>query len=100
MMVFCIGAVGYWLVGFAFQFGAVNFMLPAVNGLAEWAHSPTSLVDWRGLLATSLLQFGQHGILGGSGFALAGLTSGGWNRVQTPITGLLHGAKLQIVAES
>jgi len=25
MMVFCIGAIGYWLVGFAFQFGNVNF---------------------------------------------------------------------------
>ena len=25
MMVFCIGALGYWLVGFAFQFGGVNF---------------------------------------------------------------------------
>src|SRR4051794_22009330 len=24
MMVFCIGAVGYWICGFAFQFGAVN----------------------------------------------------------------------------
>ncbi len=27
MMVFCIGALGYWLVGFAFQFGGVNLHL-------------------------------------------------------------------------
>jgi ammonium transporter, Amt family len=77
MMVFCIGAVGYWLVGFAFQFGAVNFTYPAVHGLAEWAHSPTTLGDWKGALATPLLQIGQHGILGGSGFGLLGMTASG-----------------------
>jgi Amt family ammonium transporter len=77
MMVFCIGAIGYWLVGFAFQFGAVNFSFPAINGLSEWAHSPTTLGDWKGLLATPLMQFGQHGILGGSGFGLLGMTSSG-----------------------
>ena len=42
MMVFCIGAVGYWLVGFAFQFGAVNAAFPAVSTVGavggEWAH--------------------------------------------------------------
>ena len=48
MMVFCIGAIGYWLVGFAFQFGAVNFTFPGVHGLTEWAHSPTTLGDWKG----------------------------------------------------
>jgi Amt family ammonium transporter len=31
MMVFCIGAIGYWLVGFAFQFGAVNQAYAAVS---------------------------------------------------------------------
>jgi ammonium transporter, Amt family len=77
MMVFCIGAIGYWLVGFAFQFGAVNFTYPAVNGLSEWAHSPTTLGDWKGLLSTPLLQFGQFGILGGSGFCLSGMTFSG-----------------------
>jgi Amt family ammonium transporter len=77
MMVFCIGAVGYWLVGFAFQFGAVNFTYPAIHGLTEWAHSPTTLGDWTGYLATPLLRIGQHGILGGSGFALMGMTSSG-----------------------
>ncbi len=73
MMVFCIGAIGYWLVGFAFQFGGVNFTYAATATAAEWAHSPVTLGDWSGLLATPLLQFGQHGILGGSGFMLAGL---------------------------
>ena len=77
MMVFCIGAIGYWLVGFAFQFGAVNFAYPAINGLAEWAHSPTTLGDWKGALSTPLLQIGQYGILGGSGFGLAGMATSG-----------------------
>jgi Amt family ammonium transporter len=76
MMVFCIGAIGYWLAGFAFQFGAVNFTYPAIHGLTEWAHSPTTLGDWKGLLAVPLLHFGQHGILGGSGFALSIGTGG------------------------
>jgi ammonium transporter, Amt family len=76
MMVFCIGAIGYWLLGFGLQFGAVNFTYPAVRGLAEWAHSPTTLGDWTGYLATPLLHIGQHGLLGGCGFALS-LTSGG-----------------------
>src|SRR6187551_753381 len=33
MMVFCIGAVGYWLTGFAFQFGGVNAAYPEVARL-------------------------------------------------------------------
>lgn len=77
MMVFCIGAVGYWLTGFAFQFGAVNAAYPEVataGAIAgEWAHSPVTLGDWTGALATPLLRFGQFGILGGNGFLLAGL---------------------------
>jgi ammonium transporter, Amt family len=77
MMVFCIGAVGYWLVGFAFQFGAVNAAYPEVARAGviagEWAHSPITLGDWTGLLAAPLIRFGQFGILGGSGFMLAGL---------------------------
>src|SRR6266496_3095383 len=43
MMVFCIGAVGYWLTGFAFQFGGVNAAYPEVNGNAAWAFSPLTL---------------------------------------------------------
>ena len=75
MMVFCIGAVGYWLVGFAFQFGGVN---QAYSGVAnawavvgDWAHSPTTLGDWGKLLASSV-RIGQWGFLGGSGFMLLG----------------------------
>ncbi|NWG06859.1 MAG: ammonium transporter [Chloroflexi bacterium] len=77
MMVFCIGAIGYWLTGFAFQFGAVNAAYPEVVRAGviagEWAHSPITLGDWTGLLAEPLIRFGQHGILGGSGFLLGGL---------------------------
>jgi ammonium transporter, Amt family len=76
-MVFCIGAVGYWLSGFAFQFGSVNAAYPAVNTAGAipgaWAHSPTTLGDWAGLLAQPLLRFGQWGILGGNGFMMIGL---------------------------
>src|SRR5512142_1702636 len=43
MMVFCIGAIGYWICGFAFQFGAVNHSYPEVNGNAAWAFSPITL---------------------------------------------------------
>jgi ammonium transporter, Amt family len=77
MMVFCIGAVGYWLTGFAFQFGGVNAAYPEVARAGvvagAWAHSPITLGDWTGLLATPLIRFGQFGILGGSGFLLGGL---------------------------
>lgn len=77
IMVFCIGAVGYWLTGFAFQFGAVNAAYPAVTTAGavagEWAHSPVTLGDWTGLLATPLIRLGQFGILGGTGFALSGV---------------------------
>ncbi|HWR13098.1 MAG TPA: ammonium transporter [Rectinemataceae bacterium] len=77
MMVFCVGAVGYWLVGFAFQFGSVNEAYPAVvtvgAAAGEWAHSPITLGDWGSLLSTSLLKIGQWGFLGGSGFLLVGL---------------------------
>jgi Amt family ammonium transporter len=75
MMVFCVGAVGYWLVGFAFQFGGVNATYPAVQGMGaiagEWAHSPTTLGDWGTMLAHSV-RLGQWGFLGGSGFMLLG----------------------------
>ncbi len=77
MMVFCIGAVGYWLTGFAFQFGGVNAAYPEVataGAIAgEWAHSPITLGDWTGLMASPLIRIGQFGLLGGSGFFLAGV---------------------------
>ena len=74
MMVFCIGAMGYWLVGFAFQFGGVNYTYsrPSANSPA-WAFSPITLGDWGDALQTWLIKFGQHGILGGAGFMLTGL---------------------------
>ncbi len=72
MMVFCIGAVGYWLTGFAFQFGGVNYTYPAVNGVDAWAFSPVTLGDWSGMLDKPLLIGGQ-GFLGLSGFMLGGL---------------------------
>jgi Amt family ammonium transporter len=77
MLVFAIGAFGYWLTGFAFQFGAVNYAWPEVSTSGAipgpWAHSPITLGDWQGLLATPLIAFGQFGILGGSGFLLSGI---------------------------
>jgi Amt family ammonium transporter len=77
MMVFCIGAIGYWLVGFAFQFGSVNAAYPAVQGAGaiagEWAHSPVTLGDWGTLLTGSLFRVGQWGFIGGSGFMLLGI---------------------------
>ncbi|MBI5301404.1 MAG: ammonium transporter [Chloroflexi bacterium] len=72
MMVFCIGAVGYWLTGFAFQFGGVNFTYPTINGLDAWAFSPVTLGDWTGVLDQPLL-IGGSGVLGLSGFMLGGL---------------------------
>jgi len=74
MMVFCIGALGYWLTGFAFQFGGVNMTYPALGTNAAWAFSPTSLGDWTGKLDSTLL-IGGSGILGLKGFLLGGLTA-------------------------
>jgi Amt family ammonium transporter len=75
MMVFCIGAIGYWLVGFALQFGGVNHTYPDVNNMGAWAFSPVTLGDWSGLLATPLVIAEQWGIAGMSGFMLMGLTA-------------------------
>ncbi len=80
MMVFCIGAIGYYLTGFAFQFGGVNFTYPAVGSLGEWNFSPITLGTWAdgsgtALLGNELVIGGQHGILGLSGFLLAGLSA-------------------------
>lgn len=76
MMVFCIGAVGYWLVGFALQFGGVNAAYSEVHTAGAvagaWAHSPVTLGDW-GTLLSSSFRVGQWGFLGGSGFMLLGI---------------------------
>jgi Amt family ammonium transporter len=74
MMVFCIGALGYWLVGFALQFGGVNYIYPAINGHSEWNFSPVTLGDWSGLLDRPLI-IGNSGVLGLSGFMLGGLSA-------------------------
>ncbi len=72
MMVFCIGAVGYWLTGFALQFGGVNYTYPDVNGVGAWAFSPITLGDWTGLLDKPLV-IGGNGVIGLTGFMLGGL---------------------------
>lgn len=74
MMVFCIGAIGYYLVGFGIQFGGVNYVYPDVNGMGAWAFSPITLGDWSGLLEKPLL-IGGSGFMGLSGFMLAGLSA-------------------------
>lgn len=83
MMVFCIGAIGYWICGFAFQFGAVNYVYPATpisstQAVAEWAFSPITLGSWTDAAGNALLSTGlrigdQGGILGLSGFFLQGI---------------------------
>lgn len=75
MMVFCIGAIGYWAVGFALQFGGVNHTYPDVNNMGAWAFSPVTLGNWSGILDKPLLIAPQFGIMGLSGFFLAGLTA-------------------------
>mgnify|MGYP001007741358 FL=1 len=78
MMVFCIGAIGYWLTGFALEFGGVNYTYPAVGSLSAWSFSPTTLSAWAtDKLASPLLIAGQ-GVAGMSGWMLGGLgTSSG-----------------------
>ena len=73
MMVFCIGAIGYYLVGFGLQYGGVNYTYPDVNNMGAWAFSPVTLGDWSGVLQTPLVFSGQWGVMGLSGFMLAGL---------------------------
>jgi Amt family ammonium transporter len=73
MMVFCIGAIGYWICGFAFQFGALNYSYAEVNGNAAWAFSPVTLGAWGDALTTGLRLGDQAGILGLSGFFLQGV---------------------------
>ena len=78
MMGFALGVLGYWACGFAFQFGAINYTWPAVSTASampgDWSHAPVTLGAWGNLLSTPLLKFGsQYGILGGSGFFLAGV---------------------------
>jgi Amt family ammonium transporter len=79
MMVFCIGAIGYWICGFAFQFGAVNYTYPetalsATQASPAWAFSPITLGAWGDSLTSGLVLADQWGIIGLSGFFLQGIT--------------------------
>ncbi|MBX5465439.1 MAG: ammonium transporter [Clostridia bacterium] len=56
LMVFLVGAIGYWLVGFAVQFGGVGHVAqlggtPPLN--AEWAPGGWGLLGWHGFLLSS-----------------------------------------------
>ena len=77
MMVFCIGAVGYWICGFAFEFGAVNLAYPEVTTVGAiagpWAFSPLTLGAWGDNLASGVRLGDQFGILGTTGFFLQGI---------------------------
>jgi Amt family ammonium transporter len=77
MMVFCIGAVGYWICGFAFEFGAVNLAYPEVTTAGAiagpWAFSPITLGAWGDSLASGIRLGDQFGVLGTTGFFLQGI---------------------------
>jgi Amt family ammonium transporter len=75
MMVFCIGAVGYWLTGFAFQFGGINHMFPALGSIGAFSFSPTTLSNWTATRLDAPLLIGGQSILGLDGFMLGGLTT-------------------------
>lgn len=74
MMVFCIGALGYYLTGFALQFGGVNYTFPEIGAHAPaWSFAPTTLSAWAAdHLARPLLINGQS-FMGLDGFMLGGL---------------------------
>jgi ammonium transporter, Amt family len=80
MMVFCIGAVGYWICGFAFQFGAVNLAYPEVTTpgaiAGPWAFSPLTLGAWGDSLSSGIRLGEQFGIIGTTGFFLQGIGVG------------------------
>jgi len=78
MMVFCVGAIGYWICGFAFEFGAANYTYPEAGASGAWAFAPVTLGSWvdaagNPLLASGLRIGDQAGILGLSGFFLQGI---------------------------
>ena len=79
MMVFCIGAIGYYICGFAFQFGSVNYTYPATAISASqasqtWAFSPTTLGSWGDALNSGIVLGEQWGLIGLSGFFLHGIS--------------------------
>jgi ammonium transporter, Amt family len=78
MMVFCIGAIGYWICGFAFEFGALNLAYPEVTTAGAiagpWAFSPLTLGAWGDNLASGIRLGDQFGVLGTTGFFLSGIS--------------------------
>ena len=73
LMVFCIGAIGFWICGFAFAFGGVNHTYPATGANAEWNFGPVTLGAWGDALSSNLAFGDQWGVLGTSGFFLNGI---------------------------
>ena len=75
MMVFCIGAIGYYATGFGFMFGGVNYTYPEVSAnVGAWSFSPVTLSNWAADKLSSMLLVGGQGFMGLSGFFLSGLT--------------------------
>ena len=72
LMVFCIGAIGYWLTGFALQFGGISITYPAIGSLPAFSFSPTTLGDFGNALTHAVTIKGS-GVMGLSGFMLAGV---------------------------
>jgi Amt family ammonium transporter len=78
LMVFCIGALGFWVCGFAFAFGGVNHTyaetaISASQASPTWAFSPVTLGSWGDSLSSGLRFGEQWGFLGTSGFFLSGI---------------------------
>jgi Amt family ammonium transporter len=78
LMVFCIGALGFWICGFAFAFGGVNHTyaetaISASQASPTWAFSPVTLGSWGDSLSSGLRFGDQWGFLGTSGFFLSGI---------------------------
>jgi Amt family ammonium transporter len=75
LMILAFVSLGYWALGFAFQFGGIRFSYPNINNLSEWSYAPSILRQGSafaaGLLERPLLINGQ-GVLGFSGFLLTG----------------------------
>ncbi len=75
LIVFCIGALGFYFVGFGLMMGNLNATYPDINNMGAWAFSPITLGDWTGVLDRGLIFGGQWGVMGLSGFMLGGLTA-------------------------
>ncbi|NMB54261.1 MAG: ammonium transporter [Leptolinea sp.] len=75
IMVFCVGAIGYWATGFAIQFGGVNYTYPEISSsIASWSFAPVTLSNWiADKLVSPLLIAGQN-VFGMDGFFLNGLS--------------------------